>query len=784
MATFYVDLENGNDVNNGTTFALRKRTLSSVTAAAGDDIRVMASPAATSLGINGTWTNKDITSRSIQSSTAATPIQITTSTAHGFSTGDTVCISGHTSNTNANGTWTITVNGSTTFTLNTSVGTLSGGASGTVTNITGRTVTLASAVTQTIISTGGSGSPGGNRPAWSGVTNVTVTTPTGVSKESTLADQFAVNATFTTGLIAWRQLPSTLNLSGFQQVSFWIMQTSGTLASDGNLRLRLCSDLSGVNPVNTINVPAMTALNTWYPITVDNGSALGSSIGSVSFALTSDQGAQTFRVCNIFASKAPSAADSLTLQSLIGKNDGVWYGIQSIDGTRVVLDQYASSLPTQSVTVQRKYTGTTATVTTFKREGIKLTSTQSNSSSGTAGNLINISGGWNRTDMSTQTSDTVLDGLYRTTGQLTSNAQFQNITNFGLVRNGASPALSIGSNNTADLNFICNSNDSAATITGSNSTLLVSTIAYTLNQGYISNTLLTSGNTIGFDNISGCNQDGIYIKDPGCTVSQAGVIDNCNYGMFLGASNSRIQSITEIKNCIAGAIQFDIAGSYDNIRIENVGTLSNNPVAFANMGGGNNVYIANGSTSGHTTNVISVAGAAPAYFRNVDFGESFSIWYGQSGGTGRSNIQTFLQDNNGVDYIYTEGGYIRTDTTTVYTGSTKSWAFYPTSTIRATSSFPLRLRLAQAAVDSGSLVTVTAWVRRSNTAISIRLNVPGGMVPGVNTVFDDITASANTWEQLSVTFTPSAAGVVEIEAMAWGGTTHTAWIDQISITQA
>lgn len=46
-----------------------------------------------------------------------TPITITTTTNHGLSTGQTVTISGVTGNTNANGTWTITVTGLNTFTI-------------------------------------------------------------------------------------------------------------------------------------------------------------------------------------------------------------------------------------------------------------------------------------------------------------------------------------------------------------------------------------------------------------------------------------------------------------------------------------------------------------------------------------------------------------------------------------------------------------------------------------------------------------------------------------------
>ncbi len=51
----------------------------------------------------------------IASSTNANPTVVTTSEAHGYSTGDVVSITGHGGNTNANGTWTITVLSSTTF---------------------------------------------------------------------------------------------------------------------------------------------------------------------------------------------------------------------------------------------------------------------------------------------------------------------------------------------------------------------------------------------------------------------------------------------------------------------------------------------------------------------------------------------------------------------------------------------------------------------------------------------------------------------------------------------
>lgn len=66
----------------------------------------------------------------VTAATNATPIAVTTSIAHGWSTGNVVRVVGSGGNTAANGQWTITVTSTTSFTLQTSVGNgpYSGGA--------------------------------------------------------------------------------------------------------------------------------------------------------------------------------------------------------------------------------------------------------------------------------------------------------------------------------------------------------------------------------------------------------------------------------------------------------------------------------------------------------------------------------------------------------------------------------------------------------------------------------------------------------------------------------
>lgn len=68
------------------------------------------------------FTGDSATPTGVSAASNASPIQITTSAAHGLNTGDDVFISDVTGNTAANGFFTVTVTGSTTFTLNGSTG--------------------------------------------------------------------------------------------------------------------------------------------------------------------------------------------------------------------------------------------------------------------------------------------------------------------------------------------------------------------------------------------------------------------------------------------------------------------------------------------------------------------------------------------------------------------------------------------------------------------------------------------------------------------------------------
>lgn len=789
----------------------------------GDSIRVEASPDPTSLGVNGTWTASPLQpTRSISSSTNATPIVVTCN-AHGYANGDTIVITGHTTNTNANGTWEISNVTTNTFTLVNSIGNGVGGATGTARLRNNSVVRLASAVTANIASFGNRGSNPA-RTAWvsADATNVTTTLNTSEFKEGDCSDSIAVGANFTTGRAAFKATGS-LNLSDYQQVSFWIRQTAGTVAVAGDISLRLCSDNAGVTTVNTISIPALGALNIWQPVTVDLGSNLGSSIQSIALYVDTDRGAVTFLLSNIIACKASSSPDSLSLISLIGKNTGTepWIAIQSINETRVFLDGLVSHLPT--TTTLMGYNRTSETTIAYKRETIPiLTNAGSINKSGSTTQIINISGGWNRSDMSTQNGNTYLDGRRGNLSLFpTSSISNIDINNISCFRFSTIFTLFLQTSVNFRLLNAENLNHNSTIYNGNNTALW--TIANIDNICFNGNFLspINGFNTATVSNIKNIdnNSSNVFVIDGTAsyssynTISDIGSINNNGgFGFFCNLfANSTISNITSINNNTTRGISLT---SSNNIKVINVGSISGSPSTITNNTYTNPIFLSscdncqfinisgvsgatasaisctssfnnqfiNVNTSGSTTSAFA-GDIGSSYCRNCTFSESTLV----TGLTTNREGKVFLQNQNNNSnnhQIHMFGGLISSNTSIRNTASGISWSLSPTSASR-NSSYPISLSLAKILVFANKLVTIKGMLRRTNTALTLRLNVKGNQIAGVsNDVIASMSADANAWEEVTLTFTPTETGVVELLGEAFGGTTHTGYIDDLTITQA
>jgi hypothetical protein len=717
-----------------------KSTTSGATSARtvpGDTIRVMGSPAPTSLGQTGVWTSQALqATKTITGASNATPISITC-TAHGYSTGDTVVVTGVSGNTNANGTWEITNTGANTFTLDGSAGNAAYTSGGTVRLRNNTRVMLTSPVTQNIASTGPS------RSSWVASTNVTTSLTTSTFKEHSNADTITIATAFTTGKAAYYTLPATLDLSGYQQVSFWI--NVGLALPANRLELRLCSDTTGDTVVNTISIPAVPSNSRWQVVTVDTGAALGSSIASLSLFVNTDPSTTTgvsYVFSNIIACKASSAADSLTLTSLIGKNTTgeTFWGIQSINGTRVMLDASTNNTPIE--TAVRGYYGTSETVTTWKRETIKLgpaasssTPLHSISESGTDGSPITYSGGWDRTAMSTQNLETWLDGVNGNGTALTASHSWLTLNKIAGVRFGAlffsNQTQGVG----LDLSLIAaNNNTGNALIIGTAGKITTGALCANIQSPLSQN---TAGNQI-------ANLGNVYSNNTGITNFRASPFSSIQLNGFNN-----------------GNFALDVPGAATGGKIVN-STFGDNQIgSVRNTNSQGTVYLYNCLFEESEEFQVATNGTE-CYFYSHNHDQTAN---------NHKIVSHGVVISSAIDQRKTAGGI--------------SWKIQPTSTQSWNSSRPIIFSLAKVACAANSLVTVKAWMRRTDSNLTMRLVCKGGQIAGVSSdVVSAMTAAADTWEELTITFTPTEVGVVEITAEAWGGTTFSGWVDDMTISQA
>ena len=716
---------------NITTGATAVRTIP------GDEIRIMGSPAPTSLGQTAVWTSQALQgTKTLTAATNATPIAITIA-GHGYSTGDTVVVTGVGGNTAANGTWEITVTAANTFTLDGSAGNGNRTSGGTVRLRNNTRVKLTTAVTQNIASTG----PG--RAAWTsaGGANVVTALNTTTTKEHFQADNITLQAGFTTGLATYWPT-GMLDLSSYQQVSFWIQIATGSLGAAGQLDLRLCSDTAGVAAVNIISVPALAATGRWMPVTVDLCTNLGSSIQSIALYVNTDVGLQVIRISNIIACKASSAADSLTLTSLIGKNttDETFWGIQSINGTRVMLDANNNATPTS--TTVRGYYGTSETVTTWKRETIKLgpaaattTALQTIQESGTDGSPITYSGGWDRTNMSTQTLETWLDGL-----------------------NGNGYGISFGS-----------------------SWLRFDQFMAGVRFDRFLNGSTTQGTGLDCSFVAANNNTG----NPAVSISQAGTVNalalcaNASAPYGCGGVGNQIVNLGKVYSNNSTMNAF-AQSRYSTFTLESYNTGSHG-LSFRSPDG---VKVKNSKFGANSTNVSTefATNSGTVYFYNCLFSDSTEVQFSTNG----TEAFLYSQDHDqtaGNHKVFSHGYLISSATDQRKTASGISWKIQPTNVTSWNSSRPIQFSLAKVACAANSAVTIKAWMRRNNSGLTMRLVCKGGQIAGVASDVVSALTTTNDWEEETITFTHTETGVVEITAEAWGGTTYSGWVDDMTISQ-
>lgn len=739
--------------------------------APGDEVRIMGSPAPTQLGVSALWTSGPLqATKTITSSTNGSPISIVCAS-HGYSTGDTIVITGH-SNADANGTWEITVTGSNSFTLDNSTGGAVG-SGGTARLRNNTRVLLSEPVTKTVASTGR------DSQLWSAqdLANVTIGLNTTIFKEHNRSHSIAIGAGFGTGVAAITWPPSN-DFTGYQQISFWIYQVSGTVAGAGALSLNLSSDFGGGGSPHSLPLPGLVALSRWIPVTIDLGVDIGSNINTIGFQVNVDSGAQTFLISNIIACKAPSDPSSLTLHSLISPtygsaysfDAGPYWSIQSINGTRVMLDTFHGQTPASAnnrgfcdFEIQYGFPGY---ITTYKRECIKLTAVNTLSEGGTAESPIKFTGGWSRTDMATQSLETWIDlQIGSANGIDVASRSWIVLENIAVVR--ASTGIAVGSSNYSSISIPQIHACSAA----SAQLAIGAPSGFRLAVGWVS-----SCANVGISTSSGCPKVDIFVS--------GGVVSNGSDGVQLFGAPFVIKNFAE---AVAGNDSMGAGYSPSPISNNNGRGLLARP------------------TKGFVTGFILEHNATTAQQLNTATGEHADIYLYGCKFPGLSSITItstsestiFSQAHDGVNgnhKIFAQGGLISSDNVVRQSPSGISWKLQPTSTQFINSRRPLLLSVAKLAFPLQTvIVTVRAWMYRDNSNLNMRLRVMntleqypaiGSNFPGQQAGTEAMATLVNTWEQVEISFSSySGRAVYEIVVEAWGGTTYTGWVDNLTFLQ-
>ncbi|MFI5331428.1 MAG: hypothetical protein ACHQ2F_10425 [Desulfobaccales bacterium] len=587
--------------------------------------------------------------------------------------------------------------------------------------------------------------------AWVASANVTATADTTQYKEGSKSAKIGVAAAFNTGLAAYKDLGSSIDFSAYQQLSFWIRNSAAFTA--GQLQIKFCSDNAGATPVDANHVfslPAIPSTNQWMPITIDKGGAFG-RIRSIGLYVVTDFGAVDICLDNLIACKAPAAADSLTLQSLISKNSSaqggmeLWYPIQSINSATIKIDNHVNCLGNAG----RGYTGTTETVTIYKRETIKTamaagssTSVQAVQDNGSPESLIEFQGGYDP-GTNTQNGETIFDGLNGNGYGLDTNSKtYVKINYLGAARYNQGGYINGWYGYGHIIGNFRGLGNTASGLAGSN---LWNTFIGL--DGYI------VGNNNGSRGVDLSGMGGVYCLT-GSVIYAYGNLDS---GLLLGGLLHKLKTVI----------------------------LKNNTKDGADFGSANTSLIETLTTADNTEASIRLNASYGCVIKSLTYAEGTLFYNGFSYTYHPARIIINSVNGNSADKrIITYNGVVYAETSVRHTGSGFAWKLTPQGNA-GSASRPLFQKVAEIAVNASAKVTVSAWMQRTSSGITGSLICRGGQIAGVDSdVKTDMTVAANTWEQVTITFTPTEAGVVEIEVWAYGSTAYSVYIDDMAISQA
>jgi hypothetical protein len=215
-------------------------------------------------------------------------------------------------------------------------------------------------------------------------------------------------------------------------------------------------------------------------------------------------------------------------------------------------------------------------------------------------------------------------------------------------------------------------------------------------------------------------------------------------------------------------------------------TVTNNGTGIAAIAGGDNTTVIGGTVVNNKLNVTTATFGAINLVNTTCNVLDASNLATSTAAAGFGTIRCHNYDGAGSHIIIGTQVQYYSSTSVRHTASGMSWAISLLNTTSfVTADTAAIYSLAKVAVSANTLVTMKAWLYRTDATLTARIAVLGGQIAGVATdVTTAMTAAINTWEEITLTFTPTEDGVVELIGQVYGATPAIAYFDDLTISQA
>ena len=372
---------------------------------------------------------------------------------------------------------------------------------------------------------------------------------------------------------------------------------------------------------------------------------------------------------------------------------------------------------------------------------------------------------------------------------LKSSSSVLNATNLVCVGNGSGIGAWLETGDVIGTLKSCNNSGYGIQITGTVTITTISKVSYNGSSGLYMNVAI--GSSIGTITEANYNSSsGIEIY--GGYGNSFGTVTDCSYNQYglyfeSGTKHNTFNLITSISNNTSYGIQYSTSSNNIIEAITNCNNNGNNAIYCLDSTDNRiNSISTTGNGGSQTLYMYSTNGANYVfYLRNALLNETTKFSVGPTGANLKVKVWKYTQTAD-THYIATDNGSIQSTQAggKRHTASGIAWQFSPTA-LRL-SYYPLTEKLAEIAVIANKLVTVQCWVLKDHaTNIGASIFCRGKQLAGVPSDIEITKANDTNYEQLTMTFTPTEAGVITIDMKAWyiAGASN-AYFDDLSVTQA